>query len=322
MIRLWTARHEAEKALNLWERLKIIGFIEWAEPYNAIIFALASRPEYSRQAIDFYRTMQKKRIVPDYHTFTAVLKATSQYGDIPVACEVLDTMRNLGFEMTPQTYNGLIRTYAGAWKIPNVQESHIESYVKDAWALLDQMKEKDIPLNIQLLNSMILLHKNAVYVQELHDQVLPLFEKHKIKPDIHTYQYLIELYSIMSDTDLAIETYDRIISLGFKPNPGIMRVYLFEAINTSDTSRIVDALENYIGSKYEPPAKAIQQLMKMRNPPDHLFVTLKKFPKQYGKYRSQFREFSPPSFMVRDGQREFNPGKSSTKPRKLRKRGF
>jgi len=61
-----------------------------------------------------YRRMQKSRVVPDYHTFTGVLKATSHIGDVPTACEVLETMKNLGFEMTAPIYNGLIRTYAGA----------------------------------------------------------------------------------------------------------------------------------------------------------------------------------------------------------------
>lgn len=114
MIRICAATHQAEKAIMLWHRLQSIGFVEYAEPYNAIIFALASRPEYARQAVEKYRLMQKKRVVPDYHTFVAVLKASSQYGDIQLAIEVLDTMKNLGFEMNEYIYNGLIRTYAGA----------------------------------------------------------------------------------------------------------------------------------------------------------------------------------------------------------------
>lgn len=66
-------------------QMEAMGFVEYAEPYNSIIFALASRKRYARKAVEFYRLMQKKRIVPDYHTFTGVLKATSHYGDISTA---------------------------------------------------------------------------------------------------------------------------------------------------------------------------------------------------------------------------------------------
>jgi len=223
MIRLCSATHDAEKALMLFHRLQTIGFVEYAEPYNSIIFALASRPEYARQAVEKYRMMQRKRIVPDYHTFVGVLKATSKYGDIPLACEVLDTMRNLGFEMTEHIYNGLIRTYASACTIPGVEERQIETYVEDAWALVDQMKEKDMPLNSHIIDSMIFLHRKALFTQELHDLVLPLFEKHRVKPTVFTYQNLIELYHDISETELVLQTYDRAISLGFKPNPTMLK---------------------------------------------------------------------------------------------------
>lgn len=85
MVRICAATHDAEKALSLFNKLEMMGFVEHAEPYNAIIFALGSRPRYARKAVEMYRIMQKKRVVPDYHTFAAVLKATSHYGDVVTA---------------------------------------------------------------------------------------------------------------------------------------------------------------------------------------------------------------------------------------------
>ena len=157
----------------------MMGFVEYAEPYNSIIFALASRPRYARKAVEMYRIMQKKRVVPDYHTFTGVLKATSHYGDVTTAWEILETMKSLGFELNAQIFNGLIRTYAGAWTIPEIQEEHVKMYIKDAWDLLEQMKEKDISMNINILNSMLLLHWNALFTEEMHEKVLPLYENIK-----------------------------------------------------------------------------------------------------------------------------------------------
>ena len=85
MIRICAATHDAEKAISLFNRLKTHGFVEYAEPYNSLIFALASRSNYARRAVDLYRSMQKRRVVPDRHTFIAVLKATAHTGDVPAA---------------------------------------------------------------------------------------------------------------------------------------------------------------------------------------------------------------------------------------------
>jgi len=89
MIRICAATHESEKALNLFNQMEVNGFIEHAIPYNAIIFALASTKRYAPQALEYWRAMHLKNVVPDRHTFVAVLKACSQLGDVTTAYDVL-----------------------------------------------------------------------------------------------------------------------------------------------------------------------------------------------------------------------------------------
>ena len=226
MIRICAATHDAEKALNIFDQMREEGFIEIAETYNSLIFALASRSNYARRAVDLYRKMVQRKVVPDRHTFTGVLKATAHTGDVPTACEILETMRTLNIDMTVHTYNGLIRTYAGACLVPDVDQGHIEVYIKDAWELLDQMRDKEIDINIYVLNSMVLLHANALCTQELHERVLPLFERYKIEPDVYTYQHLIEHYEKIQEVDTAIDLYDRMITNGLEPNAHTLNTYL------------------------------------------------------------------------------------------------
>jgi len=38
--------------------------------------------------------------------------------------------------MNEHTYNGLIRTYAGACLVEKTKEDHIEAYLEDGWQLL------------------------------------------------------------------------------------------------------------------------------------------------------------------------------------------
>ena len=155
-------------------------------------------------------------------------------------------MRNLNVEMTEHTYNGLLRTYAGACLVPDTRPEHVDMYIRDAWGLLEQMKEQGIDLNIYVLNSMLLLHSNAFYTQELHEQVLPLYERYKILPDVYTYQHLMEHYSNIDEIGPALETYDRMQKQNITPNNMILAIYMSVSFRSNNNDRIVDALEQHI----------------------------------------------------------------------------
>ena len=79
--------------------------------------------------------MQLKGILPDQHTYVAVLKACSKIGDTQTAYDALQDMKIHDFKMTEHVYNGLIRTYAGAAAVWNTKEEHIDMYIKDSWEL-------------------------------------------------------------------------------------------------------------------------------------------------------------------------------------------
>jgi len=65
------------------------GFVEYAKPYNSIIFALGSRKDYAEKAIEFWNRMQFANVVPDEHTFVGVLKACAHLGDVGTAYDVI-----------------------------------------------------------------------------------------------------------------------------------------------------------------------------------------------------------------------------------------
>jgi pentatricopeptide repeat protein len=76
-------------------------------------------------------------IVPDEHTYVAVLRATAKVGDTQTAYDALQDMKIHGHKMTEYIYNGLIRTYAGAAGLRNVKEEHIDLYMKDSFELFN-----------------------------------------------------------------------------------------------------------------------------------------------------------------------------------------
>ena len=139
--------------------------------------------------------MQLKGVVPDEHTCAAVLRACAKLGDVQTAYDALKDMKMHDLPMTEHVYNGLIKTYAGAAAVRGVKEEHVDLYIKDALALFEQLKkEKHLEVNGHILNSLVELHVNALRTDELDANILPLYEKHHVKPDIYTYQRLARLY--------------------------------------------------------------------------------------------------------------------------------
>ena len=61
-------------------------------------------------------------------------------------------------------------------------------FIKDAWALLDILEKKpNLEVNINVLNSMVLLYANALRPEELEAKVLPLFDKHRMQYNVYTF---------------------------------------------------------------------------------------------------------------------------------------
>lgn len=114
MVRLAGKTHESEKALRIFSELETEGFHQEAKYYNSIISALGSTKRYAEQAIQYWQKMQLTQIEPDAHTFVAVFRACAKVGDVQTAYDALQDMRLRGFPLTEHSYNGLIRTYAGA----------------------------------------------------------------------------------------------------------------------------------------------------------------------------------------------------------------
>ena len=61
-------------------------------------------------------------------------------------------------------------------------------YIKDAFDLFKELqKDSSLEVNIHLLNSMTLLFTNALRPEQLETDVLPLYEKYRVKHDVYTY---------------------------------------------------------------------------------------------------------------------------------------
>ena len=93
MVRIAGKTHDAEKAYRIFASLEADGYVDSAKPYNSIISALGSTKRFAELAIEYWHKMQLKNIIPDEHTYVAVLRATSKVGDTQTAYDALQDMK-------------------------------------------------------------------------------------------------------------------------------------------------------------------------------------------------------------------------------------
>ncbi len=112
--------------------------------YNAVIKALGSRRDYSEEALEFYQKMALQGVNMDMDTFVHTLKACASGGDVKTAYNVLQTMRQKQFKPNKYIYNQMLRVYAGACQLSDMREETIDLYLKDAWALFEQIRSENL----------------------------------------------------------------------------------------------------------------------------------------------------------------------------------
>ncbi len=106
-------------------------------------------------------------------------------------------MKQQNIPLSVYMYNGLLRTYAGACAVPYCSEEIKELYVQDAWKLFKQLQTtQGLPMNVNLLNSLLYVHTKANVKEKIEGLVLPLYEKYGIKRDTFTYQHLMGNQSV------------------------------------------------------------------------------------------------------------------------------
>jgi hypothetical protein len=128
--------------------------------------------------------------------------------------------------MTEHVYNELIRCYAGGCALKNVPEKNIDLYIKDAFELFRAVERDEdgtgIAPNIEILNSMVLLFGSALRPDELEAEVLPLFDKYRIKHDVYTFQHISKMYLNLREHDMVISLWDKLKALKIKPNSVVL----------------------------------------------------------------------------------------------------
>lgn len=274
MIRLCEKTHDAERAVKLFTLLEQIGFIKTNIHYNSFIFALSSRKDYAKKALEIFQKMKLSGLKPDEVTYTGVLKATAKLGDIYSANEAIKEFRQLGHKVNGYLITGLIRTYAGALRIPFIEDEHIATYVKDAYEIYKYADENSITINSFTLNALLEVYCEASLLDEVDGRIIPLFSKHGVPFTVYTYEVIIKMLLDLRKFDELARVFENMQSNGIEPNQRICNYILEASMRIKSVDGIVGALRKLKEIKRDPYTRLITVLSNLKDMPDRIYVEL------------------------------------------------
>lgn len=304
MIKLAGFTKNPEKALLLYEYFELEGFNHYTINFNSLLFALSSTKKYAEQALEVFKKMKMKNVAPDSYTYVYVLRATSHLGDINTANEIIKEIKLMNIPINEYICNGLIRTFAGAAKIPYVKTEHLEEYLKDSWNILQFMEKNNIKISVHILDSLLEVHCSMHKMEDVDGLVLPLYEKYGFEFTLNTYEKLCQMLFDLRKFDRVIKIYEALLKKSEEKNyyqlsDRILNYIMETGIKTNDCDLIVSSLKNFRNINAQPKRHLLRTLASLDNLPDSLFVELRKWI-DTDKLSRKFRAFSPPQIRERD----------------------
>lgn len=266
---------QAELALTIWQDLKAFSTLENCGPYDELIMALAKRKEYAEKAIETWRQMRVKGVVPSARTYNGVLTATSRLGDLPLAKEVITDMKVNGVNMDRCRYGLLMQIYGAA--CPRAAPEDRVKFVEDCWELFRAYEQAGGEVGDYILNSILSMHIQAGKAEEVVGMVLPLFDTYKVAKTRHTYRHLMKMYQELRQPDKIFHIWETLKKEEITPDFFMCNIYLETSYRFNQVDRVVEALQTLKEVGGMPRYCVIKRLNDRKDLPPRVWVELQEF---------------------------------------------
>lgn len=235
MISGYTRSGDVDSAKSLFDQMDERDLFSW----NAMItcYAQSGQP---REAIELFNQMRKLYInghlYPDKMTFSSIISACSQLGDLRFGLWIEGFMRDLQIELDEHLRTAFIDFYAKCGSIERASELFIGSSKRDlvsysamilgcgmngkasdAIHLFDKMLDDDIVPNSVTFTGLLAAYRHAGLVEEGIRCFTSMWRDHKVAPSCNHYAIMVDLFGRVGRLD---EAYRLIKSMPMQPHVG------------------------------------------------------------------------------------------------------
>lgn len=266
---------QAELALTIWHDLQSLSPLDNSAPYDELIMSLAKRKEYSEKAVQIWRQMRAKGVVPSPRTYNGVLTATIRLADLNLAKEVITDMKVNAVNMDRCRYGMLMQIYGAA--CPRTDVATRANFINDCWELFRTYEKSGGKVDEYVLNSMLSVYIRAGKTEEIEGMMLPLYETYGVTKTMHTYRHLINHYRDMRDPDKVFQIWEVMKKENIKPDFYICNTYLETSYRFNQVDRLVESMQSLKKIGGMPRYAVIRRLNDQKDLPVRVWVELQEF---------------------------------------------
>jgi pentatricopeptide repeat protein len=276
MMRICRFTYEAEKSVALFKEASQLYQLNTTPPYNAHISALATSTSTSAEALDVWKLMKSKGLVPDAFTFEHVMNAISNLGKVDDAEQLLREMELYKIPINSDVSRYLLSTYANAVLNDKSTQKDKILYKDKAMKHLEQMEKENICISANCLNSLLQLYCYLGDIEAARNLVFSLMLKHRIAANSTTYLILMSAYTENESYQKALEIYSQIKSMTSISNRAIGFAFI-SAMMTNATDSQIALYDKARKLKISPSIAVLVALKSMNKIDNKLLVGLNKY---------------------------------------------
>ncbi|KAJ3707782.1 hypothetical protein LUZ61_011487 [Rhynchospora tenuis] len=191
----WARACDSKRALKLFGEMLQQGFEPDLPCYNAVIAALCRVGELELAHEELNKMRQVYKLEPDAATYSAFLRAATDTKDLNSSMRVLDRMKRSGLTPNVFSYNTVIKLLCELERID------------EAYELLDEMLLRGVKPDIWTYNPILSVHCKL----KESNKALRLVERmdsESCVPDKHTYNMLLKMLLDVGRIDKANEVWE------------------------------------------------------------------------------------------------------------------
>ncbi|GER41315.1 pentatricopeptide repeat-containing protein [Striga asiatica] len=181
-----------DRAMSYFEMNPFSNVFTWTATINGLV-----QNGLSYRAMNLYRKMLRARVLPNDITFTTVVRACVELGDLGLGKTILGLIVKLGFDKNVCVLNSLVMLFLRSGEIDTARK------------MFDQIEQKDVVSWTTILD---------MYVQ-MGDlgEALRVFDKMPERNEV-SWSAIISRFSQSGNSEEAFRMFGKMLRHGFKPN--------------------------------------------------------------------------------------------------------
>jgi pentatricopeptide repeat protein len=204
--------------LAMFGEMKVRGLTPTVSSYNTLMnYYKNHTPHETTKLVRLFEEIERLGLVPDVRTYTILITAFGQKGDLRSMNEFFLKMKKAGIAPTLPTYVAIMDAYGALGQFDKMQQ------------LFVLVQQEGIPLHIKLFNSMMAsyaLHTRLSKIKETFE----LLKEHQLSPNVATFNALFKAFGAKGRVQLMMEYFEKMNQYGRLQPDEDSFTYLLEAL--------------------------------------------------------------------------------------------